>query len=339
MEIDGKQEDCQLFWKALHDNVEFHSGKNDLALYFETRYKLEHDIQSFTSISSTDLAKLNANELGCCKYLIRPMSKQQIYLRSLSSVSNQSPYFDLLQLSYYHEISHALTNVLSRHQVGDTVWVGLREFGDSKPHGEYLNEVLNDYFTFLLGAKYTQILRTHSLDFVLTHPSSEWGFPISSSSFFMADLCQPLLWTFCNLPTISYDELLQLGKSPILSVISKPDGYYPVNELLYASRMNADIFVQSVNAFLEDNHAYETIADLVDNIWNDYVTKDASIYSKVDQFRDICDQLFFTRENAMRDFFSNEKLLEQYHNRYKQSWANFYLSHPKYLDNPQKVLK
>ena len=41
-----------------------------------------------------------------------------------------------------------LTNVLSRHQAGDVVWVGLREFGDTESHGEHLNEVANDYFTF-----------------------------------------------------------------------------------------------------------------------------------------------------------------------------------------------
>ena len=202
-----------------------------------------------------------------------------------------------------------------------------------------MNEVANDYFTFLLGAQYTHILGTHSLDFILTHPSSEWGLPISHPPFFMADLCQPLLWTFCNLPTVSYDELFQNGQSPILSTISMPDGYYPVNEFLYASRMNADTLVQSINSFLDDNRAYETITDLIDDIRNSYIAKDSSIYSKVNQFQDICNQLFFFREIAMRDFFANEKLLDQYHNRYNQSWRNFFYSHPDYLEDHPKILK
>lgn len=340
MEIDVKKnQDRQLFWRALHENVEFHSGKKNSELYIKTRYTFENDIQSFMSVSGSDMSNLSPDALGCCRYLIYPMSKQQIYLRSLSTFRKDSPYYDLLQLSYYHEVSHALTNVLSRHQAGDVVWVGLREFGDTESHGEHLNEVANDYFTFLLGAQYTHILGTHSLDFILTHPSSEWGLPISHPPFFMADLCQPLLWTFCNLPTVSYDELFQNGQSPILSTISMPDGYYPVNEFLYASRMNADTLVQSINSFLDDNRAYETITDLIDDIRNSYIAKDSSIYSKVNQFQDICNQLFFFREIAMRDFFANEKLLEQYHNRYNQSWRNFFYSHPDYLEDHPKILK
>ena len=48
MEIDVKKnQHRQLFWRPLHQNVDFHSGKKNSEVYIETRYTLENDIQSF----------------------------------------------------------------------------------------------------------------------------------------------------------------------------------------------------------------------------------------------------------------------------------------------------
>lgn len=339
MEIDAaRKEDEKLFWQAFYNNVEFHVGKGNVESYQRISSLLESDIQSFTSVLHNDSNYLEESEYGNCKYLLQPMTKQQICLRSLSTLATDSPYYKLLQLSYYHELSHALTNVLSRHQVGDAIWVGLREYVNGNSYGEYLNEVANDYFTFLLGARYTHLLGTRSLDYILTHSSKEWGLPISYPPFFLADLCQPLLWTFCNLPTVSYDALMDQGQSPILSTVTKTDGDYPVNEFLYASRMDASLLVPSINEFLDDNQAYETIAKLIEEIRIGYAKKDSSLYSKVNQFRDICDNLFFRREISMHDFFADETLLEKYNEQYNQSWVRFYRSYPEYLD-PPKTLK
>ena len=66
MEIDVKKnQDRQLFWRALHENVEFHSGKKNSELYIKTRYTLENDIQSFMSVSGSDMSNLNPDALGC----------------------------------------------------------------------------------------------------------------------------------------------------------------------------------------------------------------------------------------------------------------------------------
>lgn len=341
MEMNGRRrEDEMLFLQALRANADFHAGRGNYEYFLQVLNLLEDGIQNFTSVSARNTDYLERDVLGCCQYLTVLPSKQQIYLRSLSAMKKKSPMYNLLQLYYYHEVSHALSNLLSRHKVNDTLWISLREFAPAASYGESLNEVANDYFMFLIGAHYTNLLSSHSLDFILTHSSSEWGMSVPCASFFMTDLCRPFLWIFCNQPDVSYDSLIHDGKSPILSTTLMKDGKsYPINEFFYAARMNADSFVRSINVFLDDNHGYEKVANLIDDIRKSYVAGDPVIYSQVDQFRDICDQLFFFRELSLHDRFNDEKLLKQYNNRYDNSWLCFYRNYPDYLENHPKILK